>query len=423
MRQGARAAAAIEVLAEIEGRHRPASEALKDWGRAHRFAGAGDRAAIGNLVYDVLRRRASFAFRMGDDRPRALVLAALAGRGLDCEALSRLFVEPHAPEPLGEDERARLAAPPPEGAPDWVRGDYPEWLTASFERAFGGEAAAEGAALARRAPVDLRANALKADRDRVLAALKRFGPVPGPWSPWCVRLGAPEGDGRTPDVEAEPAHAKGWFEVQDAGSQAAAIMAGARPGMQVLDLCAGAGGKTLALAAAMGNRGQVFATDRDRHRLRPIFDRLKRAGVRNAQVLPAGEADRLADLEGRMDLVLVDAPCSGSGAWRRRPDAKWRLTPRVLEDRLAEQTAVLRQAVAMAKPGGRIVYVTCSVLPEENGDRIEALLAAEPRLGPDPLHWEAGSEAPFEGAPSSALLTPARHSTDGFFVAALRKTA
>ncbi len=263
-----------------------------------------------------------------------------------------------------------LGRPGPDAAPDWVKGDYPQWLAPAFARAFAERAAAEGAGLARRAPVDLRANTLKANRDKVLAALRKFGAEAGPLSPWAVRIPPPSAAGRSPNVEVEPAHARGWFEVQDAASQVAALMTAARPGMQVADICAGAGGKTLALAAMMQNKGQIHAHDADRHRLKPIFERLKRAGARNVQVIPADEGERLAALAGRMDVVLVDAPCSGSGSWRRKPDAKWRLTPKALEDRLADQRAVLAAAFPLVKPGGRLVYVTCSVLPRENGDQV-----------------------------------------------------
>ena len=214
----------------------------------------------------------------------------------------------------------------------------------------------------RRAPIDLRVNTLKADRDKVLKALRRFEPTPTPHSPVGVRIAPAEGPGRTPHLEAEPGHGKGWYEVQDEGSQLATLLSGAGPRQQVIDLCAGAGGKTLGLAALMENTGQLYAYDADPLRLRPIFERLKRAGVRNVQVLPPGEREALAKLAGKMDLVLIDAPCTGSGVWRRRPDAKWRLSPGMLEARLAEQRAVLDEGAGLVKPGGRLAYITCSVL-------------------------------------------------------------
>ena len=183
-------------------------------------------------------------------------------------------------------------------------------------------------------------------------------------------------DGRAPPLASDPAYVKGLVEVQDEGSQLAALLAEAKPGMQVLDLCAGAGGKTLALAAAMENQGQIYAADDDARRLAPIFARLARSGARNVQVrAPRGREDVLADLEGRCDLVLIDAPCTGSGAWRRNPDAKWRIRPGALEQRIKDQDETLENALRFVKRGGRIVYITCSVLKAENEDRIAEFMA------------------------------------------------
>ncbi len=430
MRPGAHIKAATEVLEEVLARHRPAAQALADWGKAHRFAGSGDRAAIGNLVYDALRRKRSLAAQMESDTPRAMALAAAPrALGLSIDAvIASADGSPHALLPLSEAEQGRLSGDLPAGAPASVRGDFPDWLEPSFARAFGAAAAEEGAALARRAPVDLRVNTLKADRDKVLKALARFAPEPTPLSPIGVRLPAPEGPGRQPNIEAETGHGRGWYEVQDEGSQLAALMAGAGPRQQVLDICAGAGGKTLALAAVMRNTGQIYAYDDDAVRLRPIFERLKRAGVRNAQVLGPGDAAGLAGLGARFDLVLVDAPCTGSGAWRRRPDAKWRLRPANLPQRQEQQRAVLDRAAQLTKPGGRLVYATCSVLPEENGDQVAALLERHPGFARVPWReaWAAGvdGEAPAsaDGSEETLLLTPARHGTDGFFIAVLRRT-
>jgi 16S rRNA (cytosine967-C5)-methyltransferase len=429
MRPGARIKAAAEVLEEVLARHRPAAQALADWGKAHRFAGSGDRAAIGNLVYDALRRKRSLAAQMGADTPRALALgAAPRALGLPIDAvIASADGSPHALEPLSEAERLALSYEMPQDARPSVRGDFPDWLEPSFIRAFGGAAAEEGAALARRAPVDLRVNTLKADREKVLKALARFAPEPTPLSPLGVRLPAPEGPGRQPNVEAETGHGRGWYEVQDEGSQLAALMAGAGPRQQVLDICAGAGGKTLAFAAAMRNTGQVYAYDDDAVRLRPIFERLKRAGVRNAQVLPAGDTAALTALGARFDLVFVDAPCTGSGAWRRRPDAKWRVRPANLAQRQEQQRAVLDLTASLTKPGGRLVYATCSVLPEENIDQVSALLERNAGLALVPWReaWTAGvgSEPPAsaDGSEETLLLTPARHGTDGFFIAVLRR--
>ena len=427
MRLAGRVSAAIDVLTDIFERHRPASEALKDWGKAHRFAGSTDRHAIGTLVYDALRRRKSLAFRMGEEAPRALALAGLRDVwGLSTEAIAAMAEEEHGPGKLTAEERKALDRALPAVLPVHVAGDVPEWLVASYEKAFGPRAAAEGAALAQRAPVDLRVNLLKADRGQVLSALERFGAVAGPWSPLAVRIAAPGPDTRNANVEVEPAHGMGWFEVQDAGSQVAALLSGVQPGSSVADICAGAGGKTLALAAMMKNEGRLVAHDLDRFRLRPIFERLTRAGVTNCEVISAQDKGKL-DAAGPFDCVVIDAPCSGSGSWRRKPDAKWRLTPKQFAQRIKDQAQVLERGFELAKPGGIILYITCSVLPDENTEQVAAFLSRhkEMRIVPYKEHWErmTGGEVPAsaDGSTETLLLTPARHDTDGFFVAVMRK--
>jgi len=433
MTPSARLSAAIEVLADIEGRRRPAADALKDWGLAHRFAGSGDRAAIAGLTYDALRRRASSAFVMGEDAARAMLLGMLRlGRGLSVDAIAALADGSRfAPGPLTEAEHTRLAAADLRDAPPWIAGDYPEWLDPQFATVFADERAGEGAALARRAPLDLRVNTLKGARDAALAELPDLGAQPTRWSPFGLRI-ALDADARSPAIHAEPAFLKGLIEIQDEGSQLAALLAGARPGEQVVDLCAGAGGKTLALAAAMENKGQLYATDDDKRRLAPIHARLERAGVRNVQVLtPRGGPDVVAHLAGRADLVLIDAPCTGSGSWRRNPDAKWRMRPGALEQRVKEQAEILDRAAGLVKPGGRIAYVTCSVFDEENGAQVRAFLArhADFTLVPPPEVAGALGERAFLFrraalmSDEGLLMTPRRTDTDGFFVSVLRRTA
>ena len=428
MRLAGRVSAAIDVLTEILSRHRPASEALKDWGKAHRFAGSTDRHAIGTLVYDVLRHRNSLGYRMGQDTPRALALAGLRDVwGLAPDAITALADEQHGPGALTADERAALARAV-SGMSLHVKANVPEWLAPSYERVFGTRLAEEGEALAARAPVDLRVNTLKADRAKVIDALERFGAVEGPWSPIAVRIPAPGPEARNANVEAEPAHGLGWFEVQDAGSQVAALLSGVRPGRRVADICAGAGGKTLALAALMNNEGQLIAHDLDRFRLRPIFERLTRAGVTNCEVISAQDKGKL-EQQGPFDCVVIDAPCSGSGSWRRKPDAKWRLTQKQLDQRMKDQAAVLEKGHALTKPGGTLLYITCSVLPEENTDQVAAFLARHPdvQIVPYKEQWAKaiGGPAPdsADGAQDTLLLTPARHGTDGFFVAVMRKAS
>jgi 16S rRNA (cytosine967-C5)-methyltransferase len=432
MTPAARLSAAIEVLADIEARRRPAADALKDWGLAHRFAGSGDRAAIAGLAYDTLRRRASAAWIMGERTPRAIVLGMLRlERGLDRDAIATLADGGRfAPTPLSDEERDRLAAANLADAPPWVAGDYPEWLDPHFARVFGDERAAELGALAARAPLDLRVNALKAKRDTALAALSGLGCEPTRWSPLGLRIRL-AAEAKSPAVHAEPAFLKGMVEIQDEGSQLAALLAGARRGEQVVDLCAGAGGKTLALAAAMENHGQIYATDSDKRRLAPIHARLERAGVRNVQVrTPRGSGDALSNLAGRADLVLIDAPCTGIGAWRRNPDAKWRVRAGSLATRRKEQEAALDRAAALAKSGGRIAYVTCSVLTEENDDQARAFLARYPEfaLVPPAEVAEALGERAYLFrravlmSEAGLLMTPLRTDTDGFFVSVLRKS-
>ena len=433
MTPAARVAAAIEVLADVEARRRPAVDALKDWGLARRFAGSGDRAAIAGLVYDALRRRSSSAWLMGDESPRAVMIGALKQlRDLDEAGISALFSgEGHAPAPLTEAERERLRSGDLSGAPDHVRGDYPDWLAAAFAESCGDDAVAEGRALASRAPVDLRVNTLKGGRDRALAALAHLEAQPTPLSPVGIRVPL-RADGRGPALSAEPAYVKGQVEVQDEGSQLAALLSGAKPEMQVLDLCAGAGGKTLALAAMMQGKGRLIATDHDKRQLAPIHERLSRAGIHNCDVrAPKGPDDTLIDIHASADLVLIDAPCTGTGTWRRNPDAKWRMRPGALEVRLKDQAEVLDRGAALVKPGGRIAYITCSVLPPENAEQVQAFVARHPEFAVLPpqqtvtVLWDKAEEfaAATLQSPEGLLMTPRRTGTDGFFVSVLRKNA
>ena len=425
MRLGGRLAAAIEVLDDIERRHRPAADALKDWGLSHRFAGAGDRAAIGNIVYDALRRKRSAAWLIGADTSRALGFGALLLEWGETPASldAALAGDRFAPEPLSADEKAGIAARDLATAPAAVRADCPDWCEPNLTEAFGGDWVAETAALSGRPPLDLRVNPLRASREKVVEELAGTGAEATTLAPFGIRIPPIEGAGRHPNVQAEPAFQKGWFEVQDEGSQIVAELAGARPGMQVLDFCAGAGGKTLALSAAMDNRGQVFAHDSDKSRLAPIFERLRRAESRNVQVV--ARPAELAPLAGAMDLVVIDAPCTGAGTWRRRPDAKWRLSPRQLETRVAEQAAILDAAMAFVKPGGRLCYITCSVFAEENARQVAAFLgrhrdfAAVDHAVLWQAHFPGRADAVRVEPGLGIALGPLRTGTDGFFFAAL----
>ncbi len=431
MTPAARLSAAIELIETIETQRVPAAKALKEWGTAHRYAGSGDRAAISGLVWDVLRRRASSAWIMEEDTPRARALGMLRlERGLDADQIAALCDGGRfAPQPLSERERSALATRSLAGAPAHIAGDYPEWLDGHLAQVFGEDRVAEATAMASRAPLDLRVNTLKAKREKLLHSLAHLGVQPTPWSPIGLRLelGA---DARNPGIHAEEDFIKGAIEVQDEGSQLAALLSAAKPGEQVIDLCAGAGGKTLALAAMMQGKGRLIATDHDKRQLAPIYERLSRAGVHNADVrTPKGEADTLGDIRASADLVVIDAPCTGTGTWRRNPDAKWRMRPGALEVRLKDQAAVLDRAAALVKPGGRIAYITCSVLPPENAGQVRGFVERHPDFAVVPsaqtvtVLWDKAADfaaATLQSA-EGLLMTPRRTGTDGFFVSILKR--
>ncbi len=417
MRDGGRVAAAIQVLDDIELRHKPVRQALKTWSDGARYAGSKDRAWVSGLVLDVLRRRRSLAWMMDEETNRARAIAALRWVwDWPVERIAEAAADPHGPGALGEAEAARLNAPASLGEawPD-VRGDYPAWLEPSMIRAFGEARAEEGAAFAARAPVDLRVNRLKSDAYEVLKALEGMGAEPAGVLPDALRVPAPAAAERAASVEIHPAYAMGWFEVQDLGSQMAAAAAGDIAGARVLDFCAGGGGKTLALAAAMGGSGTVFAYDVDARRMVDVIPRATRAGVTNLDLRTPLNPRALEGLEGTMDLVFVDAPCTGSGTWRRHPDAKWRLSPESLQRRLNEQRKVLDQASLFVRPGGRLVYVTCSVFTEENEEQVEAFVARNAAFKVRPLDLFADHLTP----QGYLRLSPRSAGTDGFFAALL----
>jgi 16S rRNA (cytosine967-C5)-methyltransferase len=433
MTPAARLSAAIEILGAIDVQRVPASNALKDWGTAHRFAGSGDRAAIAGLVFDVLRRRASSAWLMDADTPRARLLGMLKlERNLDADAVAALCDGGRfAPEPLTDAERAALTSRTLQDAPAHVAGDYPEWLDPQLAAVFGDARVEEATAMASRAPLDLRVNTLKAKREKVLASMAHLGAKVTPWSPIGLRidLGA---DARNPGIHSEEDFIKGGVEVQDEGSQLAALLTGAKPGEQVIDMCAGAGGKTLALAAMMQGKGRLIATDHDKRQLAPIHERLSRAGIHNADVrTPKGPDDTLSDIKASADLVVIDAPCTGTGTWRRNPDAKWRMRPGALEVRIKDQIAVLDRAASLAKPGGRIAYITCSVLPQENNEQVKAFTARHPDYAVVPpeqvmsVLWDKADDfaAATLQSDEGLLMTPRRTGTDGFFVSVMTRRA
>ncbi len=431
MRLGGRLQAAIEVLDDIEKNNRPASDALKDWGASHRFAGAGDRAVIANIVYDALRRKLSYSWRMQDNSAYHLAYGALLSEsqsGTD-ELMALIATDKFAPSPLSQASLDHWQVSDLKKAPEHIQADVPLWCVDLLRNTFGEDWVAQCAALADRPPLDLRVNLLKADTAKVLDALAETGAAIAPFLNDAVRIPPIEAFGRHPNLQNGEAFLNGWFEVQDLGSQIAAKFAAPQRADQVLDYCAGAGGKTLAMAAAMHNSGQIHAYDAERSRLSPMNERLQRAGVRNTQSY--GTIEELDALKERMDLVLTDAPCTGSGTWRRRPDAKWRLTEQQLEKREDDQRSVLDAAKQYVKIGGRLVYVTCSLFDSENQRQIERFLSENPTFveeSPSEI-WNKVTEGQQDQCVSEPIYTskgcafsPLQTDTDGFYVCVMKKT-
>jgi 16S rRNA (cytosine967-C5)-methyltransferase len=425
MTPAARLQAVIEILDALDTQ--PAEQVVNDYLRQRRYIGSKDRKAVTAMAYDLLRHRARLAWRLergggAAAAPRQQLLAYLALFTQETpESLRGLFDGGrYAPAPLTPEEGAlveRLDDPVlrAQAPPAWVAHEVPEWIMPRLEAAFGEAVGAETDALLGEAPTDLRVNTLLATRGAAQAALAEEGikTTPTPLSPRGLRVA-----GRRA-LRASLAFAAGLVELQDEGSQLAALLCEARSGMAVADLCAGAGGKTLALAAEMAGQGRLLAMDVQQARLDRSALRLRRAGAGFVERRAARDLAAAEDLHGTFDRVLVDAPCSGSGAWRRHPDARWRLTPEALEGYKAAQREALGRAAKLVKPGGRLVYVTCSLLPEENVEQAAAFLAAAPDFTAKPVEaaWQAVLEAPYPGGDPYLTLTPARHGTDGFFIA------
>lgn len=391
MTPAARVQAAIELLDEIAAAARKGGAAadtlIARYFKKRRYAGSKDRRAVRELAYRAIRRTGE---------PPQSGRAAMAGLAMDDPTLPPLFDgSPHGPAPLGAGEAASTAS------------IAPAWLLERFDPLVGPE---EFGLLLERAPLDLRVNRLRGGREEGLAAFPDAKPTP--LSPIGLRL--PEGY----DVESSAAWASGLVEVQDEGSQLICLGSGALPEQTVVDLCAGAGGKTLALAAEMGNEGRIMACDTDRGRLSRMTPRLDRAGVgivESRLLDPGREMEALAYIADLADLVLIDAPCSGTGTWRRNPETRWRITPKRLAALTALQARLLEIGASLLRPGGTLVYAVCSLLAEEGRNQAEALTGCS-SLVPEPLAISAGRPAE-----QGLLLTPAHDRTDGFFVARWRR--
>lgn len=388
MTPAARIQASIELLDAIIVAARDGGAAadtlIARYFKTRRYAGSKDRRAVRDLVYAAIRR--------SGDRPDS-GRAAMIGLAREDRNLAAGFDgSSHGPAPIGADEAAAERS----AVPAWLApalGDY------------------DVAAMLARAPLDLRVNALRSDRGAVLTALVEAAPTPH--APLGVRL--PEGF----PIEAHPLWGAGAVDIQDEGSQLVALACEARPGLTVVDLCAGAGGKTLALAADMRGDGRLIACDTNRDRLSRLAPRAERSGAGGIEqrLLDAGrEAQAVSDLVGQADVVLVDAPCSGTGTWRRNPEARWRLTPERIARLTATQAAILDLAATLVKPGGALIYAVCSLLDAEGADQVDRFMGAR-------ADWRA--EEPFGSAGRSRgrgrTVDPARDGTDGFFVARLRR--
>ena len=432
MTPAARLKAASDILDLLGKTRRPAEEVLKDWGRNNRYAGSKDRRAIADKVYQCLRARERLSFAMDSSAGRSLVLGALHFLdGVSLSEIDDLYTgEGYAPPKLSVVERKRLEAGDGE-APEWLESGLPAFVVERLKSVYGDHWLKEAEALMLpRAPIDLRVNG---DRAPLIAGLEMLGyrPEPTPFSAFGVRLPADP----PPNVRSLPAFRQGTIEIQDEGSQLAGFLAGARPGMTVVDYCAGGGGKTLALLQAMQGpngetSGRLIASDVEKTRLNNIKPRLTRAGLEAElrQLGPDGEG--MEDLEAQADLVLVDAPCSGSGVWRRRPETAHKLEEQEVARLHELQSAILHRASRLVKPGGLLAYATCSILPDENELTADRFEADHPDFTPRPVAEALdGAAVTPEGAETlkniaqghRLRLSPGTSHTDGFFVSLYRR--
>ncbi|MCC7486479.1 MAG: RsmB/NOP family class I SAM-dependent RNA methyltransferase [Burkholderiales bacterium] len=409
--------AAAQALRQVLAFERPADAVLHDFFAARRGLGAHDRGFVAETVYGVLRRRRTVERLAPGGTPRELVLAYLVGpAGVSVRELAPVLRETEG------GWLARVKAAPLDTVDAAARAELPEWIAqrlAAVTRAGGLHEAAR--ALNEPAPLDLRVNTLRATREDALAQLAAggFEVSPTPWSPVGIRC-----RGR-PALSRHPLFADGTLEVQDEGSQLIGYLVAPRRGDLVVDFCAGAGGKSLMLGALMRSHGRIYALDTSRARLMRLKPRLARSGLSNVHPhLITGENDvRVKRLAGKADRVLVDAPCSGLGTLRRNPDLKWRQSPQALVELAARQSAILRAAAGLTRPGGRLVYATCSLLPEENDAVVAGLLRELPAYA----IVNCGAVLRQQGIDLDTgeflRLWPHRHGTDGFFAAILEKTA
>jgi 16S rRNA (cytosine967-C5)-methyltransferase len=431
MTPSARLQAVLDLMQDIESVARPADAVVSAWFRSHRQIGDADRGQISELVYALLRHHARLGWWLAkhgcEAMPRSRLLAWLAlAESKTPDQVQGLFNgSAAAPAVLTNQERGLLVklqgcTIEHPAMPDEVRGECPAWAVAPLRRRFGESFPREMAALLTPAPLDLRVNPLKTTREAMLRALQRLG-LPAAatrMAPYGIRVS------ERPSLARLPMLKTGEVEIQDEGSQLVASLVDARPGERVVDFCAGAGGKTLAIAVQMENKGHIIACDVLANRLKRSAERFRNAGLHNIETKPlSSEKDPWVKRhKGGFDRVLVDAPCSGSGTWRRNPDARWRALGAGLETLRPLQAGILASAARLVKPGGRLVYATCSLLTEENEEQVAAFLAAHTGFHVVPLR-EAAPHLAESAHPDYLSLTPARHGTDGFFAAVMQRSA
>ena len=405
---------AAAALAELLTFTQPADAVLSAFFRKHPKLGGRDRAFVAESAYGVIRHLRGLEHVTGGRIPRRLLLAWLARQGGHTLREFDAVASPNEQEWLKGIKAARL-----DDAPATVRLDLPDWLHARLAEREGARLDALMAALNRPAPLDLRVSRLS--REAALAQLAADGleAAPTPWSPWGIRLKG------KPALNKYPLFLDGVLEVQDEGSQLLALLTGARRSEMVCDFCAGAGGKTLALGAMMKNTGRLYAFDVSEKRLANLKPRLARSQLSNVhpQLLTDENDTKVKRLAGKLDRVLVDAPCSGLGTLRRNPDLKWRQTPATVAELTVKQAAILTSAARLVKAGGRLVYATCSLLAEENEAIVEAFLAGHPDFTLKPAGAVLAEQGVDLAMADFLRLNPLDHGTDGFFAAVLERKA
>jgi len=413
---------AIGILSSFDKGKKPVADMLRDWGRKNRFAGSKDRAAIAGIVFETLRKYKSSAHILQSQRPRSRVLGAMwQYYGGNTEKCAELFDgSQYGPDRLNEAEMHRLETADLSTAPIDIRADFPSWLHEDMHKTFSADIERQLTAFRGRAPLDIRVNQKAMKREDLAKAWHDLSPEPMPYAPHGLRFQEPDIFMRLPNLESRDEFSGGLFDIQDESSQVCSHLTSLclSEGTRLLDYCAGAGGKSLAVA---GERPDVkiTATDIEETRLKPLTIRSERAGLTNIDI------KAMTDVSGQFECVLIDAPCSGSGTWRRKPESKWRLSQQALMRRQAEQKEALLKAKQYVSPGGVMIYATCSILASENSDQVNMFLQQNPDF--KPVDWREmlpdlpGKACAFKEKSPFLQFSPASSGTDGFFIALLKR--